>query len=75
MKRFSLTAVGTWSLIALALSLAYGIGGFFSGKLSVPLPAQLVYLFIGLLGALVDNALKAQQRRISELERALSQRT
>ena len=73
MGRFPITWVVCWSVVSLGLSLVYGVCGIVFNKPSVPLSAQLVYLWIGMLGVLVANVLKAQQRRISQLENALSQ--
>lgn len=62
MKRLSIGIVGAWSLILMAFSLAY----YF--KPSATLPAQFVYLFIGILGILVQNELQSQIQRTSQLE-------
>ncbi|MEE8431088.1 MAG: hypothetical protein V3S16_07565 [Candidatus Desulfatibia sp.] len=65
MKRLSIGLVGYWSLVLIALSLIY----FF--KPSATLPAQFVYMIVGLLGIFIHMDLKSQKHRILQLEKRI----
>ena len=66
MKRLSFNPVLGWSLALIAFSMGYSMLYFF--KPSATLPAQLVYLTMGLLGAFVHGDLQSLRRRVSQLE-------
>ena len=74
MGRNPLFWVRALSVISYISMFAYGIHDILSGK-THPMPAYLVYMWIGVLGTLLENALLFQQRRISELEQTLSKRS
>ena len=71
-----ITVVGIWSLSACILSGLYAIIPLLSSGKSEPLiSAAQAYISVGLLGVCVYKILKSQERRISQLERILSDRS
>ena len=74
MGRNPLFWIRAWSVISCIFTLVYAIPALQSGK-AYPMPAAQAYLWIGMLGLFVQNALAFQQRRISELEQMLSKRS
>ena len=67
MKLLSISSVVAFSAISIAFSLFYSFLYFF--KSSDPyVPAQAIYLILGLLGLFVHNEIKSQMRRITKLE-------
>jgi len=75
MNRLALGLVYFWSITACIFTVLYAMVSLSSGKPPAPMPAAMGYLSVGLLGVFVANVLTFQERRISELERMLSNRS
>ena len=64
-----------FSIACIIFSLIYGIGVFvFPNKPTPTLPAQMVYLFFGLMGVLTTNIFKKMSARITALEEKLQEK-
>jgi len=75
MNRLALGLVYSWSIGACMFATTYAVRFLSSGKPPAPMPAAMGYLSVGLLGVFVGNVLNFQERRISQLERTLSNRS
>ncbi len=75
MNRLALGLVYFWSIGACLIATPYAVRSLSSGKPPAPMPAAMGYLSVGLLGMFVGNVLNFQERRISQLERTLSNRS
>ena len=71
MGRNQVMMVRIWSVISCIFAVVYASMSLWSGK-NPAMPAYLGYLWVGILGGLVDSTLRFQQRRIAELEQILS---
>ena len=74
MNRVALGMVNFFSIGACIFAIAYSILSLL-GSPPPPMPAAMGYLLVGLLGAFVGNVRRSQERRISQLERMLSNRS
>ncbi len=71
----ALVMVYFWSSTTCIFTVLYAVTSLSSGKPPAPMPAAMGYLSVGLLGVFVGNVLTFQERRISQLERMLSNRS
>ena len=72
--RMTLGVVRFLGLAACVFTIVYGIHDL-SKRRTTAMPATAAYGSVGLLGVCVGNVLKSQERRISQLEQMLSNRS
>ena len=73
MGRSALAMVRGWSVVMCVFGIVYAVRTLTSGSGRIdPMPASGAYVGIGLLGAMIANALAVQHRRISALEQVVS---